>query len=158
MPAEPVPRGFHTLTPFVVVRDAARAIEFYKQAFGAEEYFCMRGPDGKSILHAQLKIGDSMLMLGDESPHSEVKSPRSVGSSTGGIMLYVDDVDAVFNRAVGAGATVRQPVNDMFWGDRMGNLEDPFGHMWSIATHKEDLSQAEIENRAKVVFAKTATQ
>jgi uncharacterized glyoxalase superfamily protein PhnB len=138
------------------VKNSAEAIEWYKMALGAEETFRMHGPDGKTVVHAEIRIGDSMVTLSDEFPSSEVKSPKTANGTTGGLMLYVADADAVFNRAVEAGATVRMPINDMFWGDRMGNLVDPFGHFWSIATHKEDLTPAEIEKRGREVYSKMA--
>ena len=152
-----VPDGFHTLTPHLVVRDAARAIEFYKQAFGAEEHFRDYSPDGK-LMHASLKIGDSMLMLNDEFPSMKVLSPQSVGGSSVTVHIYVEDVDRVFNQAVSAGATVTMPLMDAFWGDRYGHLVDPFGHRWSLATHKEDLSREEVRKRGEAVFAQMAQQ
>jgi len=143
MSAKPIPDGYHTLTPYMTVRDAARAIEFYKQAFGATEKGVMKGPDGK-VMHAELKIGDSIVMLADEFPQFGSVAPPSSGSGTG-LHIYTEDVDSAFDRAVTAGATVEMPVMDMFWGDRYGKLVDPFGHKWSIATHKKDMSPEEIE-------------
>ena len=128
----------------MTVRDAARAVDFYKQAFGAVEKGVMKGPDGK-ILHAELRIGDSLFMLADEFPQFGSLSPQSIGGSGMGLHIYVDDVDSAFDRAVKAGANVEMPVADMFWGDRYGKLVDPFGHKWSIATHTRDMSQEEIE-------------
>lgn len=154
---KPVPEGFHTITPHLVVRDAARAIEFYKQAFGAEVRSIHPMPDGK-IMHADLKIGDSIFMLHDEFPSMKVLSPQSLGGSSVTLNLYVEDVDALFNRAASAGAKVVMPVMDMFWGDRYGQLEDPFGHRWSLATHKEDLSSEEIEKRGQAAMAQMAKQ
>ncbi len=156
VPVKPIPEGYHSLTPSLVVDNAAGAIEWYKKALGAEEMYRMPGPDGKTIVHAEIRIGDSILMLSDEYPQSGIKSPKALGATTSGLMLYVDDVDAAFNRAVAAGATVRHPVSDMFWGDRMGNLTDPFGHSWSIATHKEDLTPAQIEERGREFLKKMA--
>lgn len=157
MPVKPIPEGFHALTSYLVVQNAAEAIEWYKKAFDAKETFRMNGPDGKSVMHAEMKIGDSHIMLSDETPaHPYMKSPKSVGAVTGGLMLYVKDVDSVFNRAVGAGATAQGQVSNMFWGDRMGNVVDPFGQSWSIATHVEDVAPEEIERRGREMFAKRA--
>jgi PhnB protein len=142
MSAKPIPDGYHTLTPYMTVRDAARAIEFYKQAFGATEKGVMQGPDGK-VMHAELKIGDSIVMLADEFPEFGSMAPSSGGSGTG-LHIYSEDVDSAFDRAVKAGATVEMPVMDMFWGDRYGKLVDPFGHKWSIATHMKDMSMDEM--------------
>lgn len=148
-----VPQGFRSVTPYLTLDDAARAIDFYKRAFGAEEVVRMDMPGGK-IGHAEIKIGDSMIMLGDEMPGSACKSPRSLNGTTSGVMLYVGDVDAVFNKAVSAGAEVESPVADMFWGDRYGRLKDPFGHSWSVATHKEDVAPAEMSKRMKDAMSK----
>ena len=144
MPVKAIPEGYHTLTPYLTVRDAARAIEFYKKAFGAEDRGAMKGPDGK-IMHAELKIGDSIIMLADEFPQYGVVAPETVGGSSSWLHIYVDDVDGAFDRAVKAGAVTEMPVADMFWGDRYGKLKDPFGHKWSIATHKADLSAEEMK-------------
>jgi uncharacterized glyoxalase superfamily protein PhnB len=156
--SKPIPEGFHTLTPHLVVRNAAQAIEFYKRAFGAE----VRGvshhsPDGK-ITHAELKIGDSILMLADEFPEANCLSPQALGGSPITLHIYVEDVDTAFSRAVAAGATVTMPLADQFWGDRYGQLVDPFGHRWSLATHKQDLTHEEIRKAAEAVFAKMAKQ
>jgi len=153
----PIPKGYHSGTPYLTVNDAARALEFYKRAFGAQEVTRMDGPDGK-IAHAEIKIGDSMIMLGDEMPGMGNRSPQSLGGTTGGVMLYVDNVDTVFNQAVSAGAQVEGPVTDMFWGDRYGRLKDPFGHSWSVATHIEDVAPAEMSKRMKDFAAKMAQQ
>ncbi|MDQ1390824.1 MAG: PhnB protein [Acidobacteriaceae bacterium] len=144
MAVQAIPRGYHTLTPYLTVRDAARAIEFYKKAFGAEEKGVMKGPDGK-VMHAELRIGDSLFMLADEFPQFGSLSPQAIGGSAMGLHIYVEDVDSAFERATKAGANVEMPVSDMFWGDRYGKLVDPFGHKWSIATHKRDMSAKEIE-------------
>lgn len=144
MPVKPIPDGYHTLTPFLTVKDAARAIEFYKKAFGATEKGVMKDPDGK-VMHAELRIGDSIIMLSDEYPDYGSVSPQSIGGSAMGLHIYVDGVDAAFDRAVKAGAQVEMPVMDMFWGDRYGKLKDPFGHKWSIATHTADLSMDEMK-------------
>ena len=152
--AKPKPEGYHTATPGITVKGADRAIEFYKQAFGAQEIMRFPAPDGKTIMHAEIRIGDSVIMLGDEIPGMGARSPQSLGGVSGTISLYVEDADAVYARALAAGATARVPVADMFWGDRSGRLIDPFGHEWSIMTHKEDLSPEEIDKRAQVFFAK----
>jgi PhnB protein len=153
MPVKPIPTGYHTATPYLVVNDAARAIEFYKRAFDATETVRMEGPQGK-IGHAELKIGDSMIMLGDEMPGSENRSPKALGGSPVGIFLYVTDVDAAFQKAVAAGAKVDKPLENMFWGDRYGKLTDPFGHSWSMATHIEDVAPAEMQKRMQAAMAK----
>jgi len=155
MAVKPVPDGYHTLTPFLTVRDAARAIEFYKQAFGAEERGVAKDPDGK-VMHAELKIGDSIIMLGDEYPEFGALSPQSIGGSGMGLHIYLDGVDAAFDRAVKAGAQIEMPVMDQFWGDRYGKLTDPFGHKWSIGTHIRDLSQEEMKQGMDEALAKAA--
>jgi PhnB protein len=152
---KPVPSGYHTVTPYLTLSNAASAIDFYKRAFGATEIFRMNGPDGK-IGHAEIKIGDSMRMLGDESPRSEGRSPQSLGGSTAGIFLYVEDVDTVFDAAVKAGAKVQQPLTNMFWGDRYGKLSDPFGHHWALATHVEDVAPEEMEKRMRAAMPQAA--
>jgi PhnB protein len=146
---KPIPSGFQTLTPHLVVRGASRAIDFYKKAFGAQEIGRLTGPDGKSIMHADLKIGDSHVFLVDEFPQMGCRGPEGIGGTAVTIHMYVEDVDAAFGKAVAAGAQVKMPVSDMFWGDRYGVLTDPFGHAWSIATHKEDLTSEEIRKRAQ---------
>jgi len=159
MSVKPIPDGYHTLTPYLTVRDAARAIEFYKQAFGAELRGggVMKGPDGK-VMHAELKIGDSIIMLGDEYPELGSLSPQSIGGSPMGLHIYLDGVDAAFARAVKAGAEVEMPVMDQFWGDRYGKLKDPFGHKWSIATHVKDLSEDEMKRGMQDAMAKAQHQ
>jgi PhnB protein len=152
-----IPQGFHSATPYLILNDATRALDFYKRAFGAQELMRMDGPNGK-IAHAEIKIGDSVIMLGDEMPGAPCRSPQSLGGTTCGVMLYVDNVDAIFNQAVGAGAQVDTPVADMFWGDRYGRLKDPFGHSWSVATHKEDVAPAEMSKRMQEAMQKTAHQ
>ncbi len=154
---KPIPEGYHTLTPYLVCRNAGRAIEFYKLVFGAQEYLRMPGPAGK-ITHAELKIGDSMMFLCDEFGEAGSASPEASGSRTISLFVYVEDVDSTFNRAVAAGARVEMAVADMFWGDRYGKLTDPFGHQWSIATHKEDVAPEEVARRAQTYFAKAAGQ
>jgi len=151
--AKPIPQGYHSVTPYLTLNDAARALEFYKRAFAAKEVMRMDGPDGK-IGHAEIKIGDSVIMLADEMPGAGSRSPQSLGGTTGGIFLYVENADAVFNQAVSAGAQVEAPLADMFWGDRYGRLKDPFGHSWSVATHKEDVAPAEMSKRMQDAVAK----
>ena len=146
MAVKAIPEGYYSLTPYLVVKGAAEAIEFYAKAFGATEMMRMPGPGGR-IMHAELKIGNSVLMLSDENPERGYLSPASRGGHTSSVMFYTDDVDATFKKAIAAGAKETTPVTDMFWGDRMGNLTDPFGHSWAIATHKEDVSPQEMEKR-----------
>jgi PhnB protein len=143
-----VPEGYHTATPYLIMDDAARAIDFYKRAFGATELLRFDAPGGK-IGHAEVKVGDSVIMLADEYPDMGYRSPRAIGGTPVSIMLYLDDVDAQFKRAVAAGAKVLRPVENQFYGDRTGTLEDPFGHVWTLATHVEDLSHDEIMRRAE---------
>ena len=145
MSVKPIPDGYHSITPFLTVRDATRAIEFYKQAFGAQERGVFMTPDGK-VMHAEITIGDSIIMLGDEFPEFGALSPESTGGAGMGLHIYVDGVDVAFDRAVKAGAQVEMPVMDQFWGDRYGKLKDPFGHRWSIATHTKDLSVDEMKH------------
>jgi PhnB protein len=149
---KPKPEGFHTATPTLVVRNAAQAIDFYKKVFGAEELMRMPSPDGK-ISHAEIKIGDSIIFLSDEFPQHGGKSPQTLGGFTGGIYLYVPDVDDVFQRAIAAGGKSAMPVTDMFWGDRHGNFTDPYGHSWGVSTHTEDLSEEEMGKRAQAFYA-----
>ncbi|GAC1449712.1 MAG: Dot/Icm type IV secretion system effector PhnB [Isosphaeraceae bacterium] len=148
MPVKPIPEGYHTVTPYLTIKDAASAIDFYKQAFGATEQLRMAGPDGK-IHHAEIRIGDSMVMLADEFPEMGMRGPGSLGGSSCGIALYVEDADAVFNQAVAAGAKAIRPVSDQFYGDRSGKLEDPYGHVWNVGTHKEDVSPEEMRKRSE---------
>jgi len=150
---KPIPDGYHTVTPYLVITNAGKAIEFYKEAFGATECMRLATPDGK-VMHAEIKIGDSPIMLCDECPDWNALSPQTIGGTSVSIMLYVEDVDAVVNRAVVAGAKVLMSVEDQFWGDRMGTVSYPFGHKWSIATHKEDVTPEEISTRAKALFGK----
>ncbi len=146
--AKPIPEGFHTATPYLIIKDAASAIEFYKKAFGATELMRMADPNGK-VRHAEIKIGDSPFMITDESPEfPEWLSPQSRGGTPVDIYLYVENVDAVFSQAIAAGAKELLPVKDQFYGDRSGGVTDPFGHVWYIATHKEDVSPEEIRKRA----------
>jgi uncharacterized glyoxalase superfamily protein PhnB len=141
------PPGYHTITPSIVVRDAARAIEFYQRAFGAEELHRLAGPDGK-IMHAEIRIGDSIVMLGEENEQWGARSPLSTQGNPGSLHIYVPDVDAAFARAIQAGATVRYPIEDAFWGDRYGKVTDPFGHEWGLATRMKTLSPEEVEKAA----------
>ena len=152
MAAKPIPEGYHSLTTYLAVENAAEAIEFYKRAFGAQECLRMPGPDG-SIGHAELDIGDSKLMLSDPFPQSTVRPPGEVGGTTASVFMYVEDVDAVVKQAVDAGATVTMEVADQFWGDRFGTVSDPFGHVWSIATHVEDLTPEQIAERGQAAMA-----
>ena len=152
MAAQAVPEGYHTLTPYLSVDDAAAAIDFYQRAFGATERGRMDGPDGK-IAHAELAIGDSIVMLADPFPQFQAKPPKELGGTTVGLFLYVDNVDEVFRQAVEAGATSTMEPEDQFWGDRFGTVTDPFGHQWQIATHVEDVPPEEMEERAKTAMA-----
>jgi PhnB protein len=154
-----IPDGFHALTPHLVVRDGAAAIDFYKKAFGAQELTRMAMPGNeKKIMHALLKINDSMLMLMDEFPDMQAKGPASLGGSPITIHIYVTDVDAAVDRAVKAGAKVKMPVDDMFWGDRYGVITDPFGHSWSLATHVRDVAPAEMAKAAETACANSAAK
>jgi PhnB protein len=153
----PIPKGYHSITPYLVVNDAARAIDFYKRAFGAQEKMRMDSPGGK-IAHAELKIGDSIIMLSDEMPGTGARSPRSLGGSAASVFLYVENVDTVFKQAVSAGAKADAEPSDMFWGDRYGKITDPFGHQWSLATHKEDVAPEEMAKRTKDAMAKMGRQ
>jgi PhnB protein len=144
----PIPKGYHTVTPSLTVRNAAEAIEFYKKALGAEERMRMPTPDGK-IGHAELKIGDSIVFLNDEMPNMGHKSPQTLGGTTGSLFIYVEDVDNAFQKAVNAGGKTKMAVTDMFWGDRYGQFIDPFGHTWGLATHVEDVPEQEMEKRMR---------
>jgi PhnB protein len=149
--AKPVPDGYHTVTPYLTIRGAAAAIEFYKRAFSATEIMRIADPNGK-VGHAEIRIGDSPIMLSEEMPEMGVRSPEAIGGSPVTIHLYVNDVDALAAQAVAAGAKVLRPVEDQFYGDRGGKLADPYGHLWWIATHKEDVSLEEIRKRASAMF------
>ncbi len=150
MPVHHIPEGYHSVTPYLVVDGAAEALEFYKKAFGAKEVMRMPGPGGR-IAHAEIKIGDSHVMLADEHPEQGHRGPKSIGGTPVGIMIYVEDVDAVFAAAVAAGAKETRPVEDQFYGDRSGHITDPFGHNWMIATHIEDVSPEEMDRRLKAM-------
>ncbi len=149
---KPIPEGYHAVTPYLALDDAAEAIEFYKKVFGAKERARMEAPGGK-IGHAELEIGDSVVMLADAFPQSTTRPPSELGGTTAGVFLYVEDVDAVVKQAADAGATITQEVADQFWGDRFGSVKDPFGHSWAIATHVEDVSPDEMAERAKEAMA-----
>ena len=150
----PIPEGFSTLTPHMVIRNASDAIEFYKKAFAAEEIMRMPGPDGNGIMHAEIKIGNSMIMIVDEMPGmKKCVSPDKLGGTTIGITIYCEDTDALYQRAIDAGATEMMKPMDMFWGDRYSKVSDPFGHVWEICTHIEDVSPEECTKRAKDWFA-----
>ncbi len=144
---KPIPEGYHTVTPYLIVHDAAAAIRYYQKAFGAKETFRMPGPDNK-IAHAEIQIGDSRIMLADEFPAMKALSPRTIGGTPVSLMVYVEDVDAVQASAIKAGGTETRKVEDMFYGDRAGTVTDPFGHVWYLATHKEDLTPEEIQHRS----------
>lgn len=146
MAVNAIPEGYHSITPYLIVRGAARAIEFYKQAFGATELLRMPGPNN-TIGHAEIKIGDSVIMLADEMPNGQYRSPESVGGSPVSLMIYIEDVDQVFARAMSLGSKETRAVQDQFYGDRSGNLIDPFGHVWTVATHVEDVAPEEMQRR-----------
>ena len=154
----PIPAGYHTITPYIVVKDTRKAIEFYKRAFGAElRGGIAEGPDGK-VMHAEIKIGDSILMLNDEMPDYKVLAPTSTNADTCvSLFLYVENADKVFESAKAAGAVVTQPLEDQFWGDRYGKLRDPFGHSWSIATHIKDLTPEQMKAAMDEAMAKMPT-
>jgi PhnB protein len=153
---KPIPDGFHTLTPYLIIKGAAEAIDFYKRAFGATERFRMAGADGKSIGHAEILFGDSIVMLADESPQMSHLSPQSLKGTPVSFLLYVTDVDAAFKRAVEAGASVKQPLENKFYGERAGSVVDPFGHHWTLMTHVEDVTPEEMDKRLKAEYAKMA--
>ena len=150
-----IPTGYHTITPALIVKDARAAISFYKKAFGAQEKEVFTGPDGR-VMHAEVKIGDSILMLTDEMPQMGSLSPTSLKGSPASLYLYVENADSLFQQAVKAGAEVAMPITDMFWGDRWGQVSDPFGYKWSIATHKEDLTLDQMRRRSEQFFAAQA--
>jgi len=155
MAVKPIPDGYYTATPYLIIKGAARALDFYKQAFGAEELMRFPMPDGK-VGHAEIKIGNSPIMLADEFPEMGHKSPESLGGSPVSIMLYVPDVDKTFAQALKAGGKELQPLKDQFYGDRSGTLTDPFGHVWTVSTHKEDVSPEEMDRRHKAMMAEKA--
>ena len=143
---KPIPDGYHSITPYLVIKGAAAAIDFYKQAFGATEIMRMPQPDGR-VGHAELKFGDSVVMLADEYPEMDVVGPKTLGNTSVGLLLYLDDVDKAVERAVSLGATIKKPVADQFYGDRTGTIEDPFGHKWTLAVHIEDVTPEEMQRR-----------
>jgi PhnB protein len=155
--AKPIPDGYRTVTPYIAIRGAAQAIDFYKRAFGAQEIARMTDPDGKRVMHAEIKIGDSIVMISDEFPQGGCVSPQTLGGTAVSLFMYVPDVDTAFKRAVDAGAKSTMAPTDMFWGDRFGKLVDPFGHEWAMATHKEDLSEEEIRKRGAAAMAAMGT-
>jgi PhnB protein len=152
MAVQPIPDGYNSVTPYLAVDDATAAIAYYKKAFGAKERMRMDAPGGK-IGHAELEIGDSVVMLSDPFPQASTKPPKELGGTTASVFMYVEDVDAVVKQAVDAGATIAMEVADQFWGDRFGTITDPFGHLWSIATHVEDVPPEEMAERAKEAMA-----
>lgn len=152
---KPIPEGYHSVTPYLSLKGAAEGIEYYKKAFGATELFRMEH-EGK-IGHAEIKIGDSPIMLADEFPEMGFVSPATLGGSPVGIMIYVDDVDTIFKQAIDAGGVEKKPVQDQFYGDRSGTLTDPFGHVWTVATHKEDVAPEEIDKRLAAMKASGAS-
>ena len=151
MPVSPIPEGYHSVTPYLVIKNAAAAIEFYKKAFGAVELFRMPAP-GSKIRHAEIKIGDSPVMLADEYPDMGFKGPESFGGTPVSLMIYVDDVDKIYPQAIAAGGKELRPLQNQFYGDRSGTLIDPFGHVWMIGTHVEDISEEELAKRAEAAM------
>ena len=151
MATKPIPEGYRTVTPYLIIKGAAEAIEFYKRAFGATELLRMADPHGR-VGHAEIKIGDSVIMLADEHSAMGYRGPRSLGGSSVSILLYLEDVDVVFERALKAGAKAQRPVANQFYGDRTGTLEDPFGHVWTVATHVEDVPPEEMRRRAEAAM------
>ena len=156
MAVKPIPEGYHTITPYLAIANASEAIEFYKRAFGAKERLRMSSPDG-GVGHAELEIGDSLVMLSDPLPQSTVRPPTERGGPTASVFMYVENVDDVVKKAVDEGATIEMEVADQFWGDRFGVITDPFGHVWSIATHVEDVPPAEMAERSKAALAEMSS-
>ena len=153
MPAKPIPDGYQAVTPYLIVKNAAQALEFYKRALGATESFRLASPDGK-IGHAEMRIGDSVVMLADEHPEMGHVGPRTIGGTPVSLHVYVEDVDTRFKQAIAAGGKETRAVTDQFYGDRSGSFEDPYGHLWHLSTHKEDVSPQEIDRRAAERFGK----
>ncbi len=153
---KPIPEGFHSVTPMLTLKNSLKAIEFYKKAFGAKILEVMPSPDGKGTMHATIKIGDSVLMMGDEMPNQQCKSAESLSGSPVSFYIYVPNADAAFKQAIAAGAAETMPVADMFWGDRCGSLKDPFGYSWMIATHNRDLTEEQMREGAQSFFAAAA--
>lgn len=154
--AKQIPEGYQTVTPMLIFRDARKALEFYRRAFGAEERYVMPAPDGKGVMHAELRIGSSVIMMGEEHPQEPCKSAETLGSSPVSFYIYLDNVDEAFQTALAAGAESRMAVEDMFWGDRAGTVQDPFGYSWTLATHTKDLTPQEIQQGAQAFFARMA--
>lgn len=150
---KPIPEGYNSITPYLVIKGAAAAIDFYRTAFNATEVMRMPMPDGR-IGHAELRMGDSVVMLADESPEAEAISPSTLGGTTVGLMIYVEDADSIFNKAISMGAKVKKPMATQFYGDRNGTIEDPFGHKWTIATHVEDVTPEEMKRRMDAMMKK----
>ncbi len=157
MAVKPIPQGYHSVTPYLIINGAVKALEFYKTAFGAVELFRMADPNGR-IGHAEIKIGDSPVMLADEMPEMKYFSPQSLGGTPVSLMIYVENVDQRFDAAVKAGATVTRPVKDQFYGDRSGTLADPFGHVWTVATHIEDVPPEEMTQRMEAMMKSMASK
>lgn len=155
MAVKPIPEGYHSVTPYLIVDDCAKALDFYKRAFGATELFRMDAPGGK-IGHAEIKIGNSPLMLADEYPEMGYRSAKAIGSTPVSLMIYVEDVDSAYPQAIAAGGKELKPLQDQFYGDRSGTLEDPFGHVWTVSTHKEDVPPEEMERRMTEMSAQKA--
>ena len=153
---KPIPDGYRTVTPYLFIKGASAAIDFYKNVFGATERVRMPGPNGR-VMHAELQIGDSIIMLADEVPQIGAKSPQTIGGASSSLHVYVENVDAIAQKAVDSGATLSRPVADMFYGDRTGTIIDPFGHIWSIATHIEDVSPEEMKKRMANAMSQSAT-
>jgi uncharacterized glyoxalase superfamily protein PhnB len=147
-----IPEGYHSVTPYLVFKDARKAIKFYKLAFGAQERFAMPGPDGKGVMHAELQIGNSIIMMSEENPQQPCKSAETAGATPVSFYLYLENVDQAFRIALEAGAEARMPVQEMFWGDRTGTVQDPFGYSWTLATHNKDLTMQEIQQGAQAFF------
>lgn len=154
----PIPKGYHSVTPILVFKDTGKAIEFYKRALGAQELYAMPGPDGKGVMHAELRIGTSVIMMGDENPAQSCKSAETLGGSPVTFYIYLENVDDAFKVAVEAGAKSRVPVENMFWGDRVGTIQDPFGYSWMLATHVKDPTPEEIQQGAQTACANTANK
>jgi len=155
MATKHIPEGYHSVTPYLIIKDAAAALDFYKRAFGATELIRMPAPDGR-VAHAEIKIGDSVIMLADEYPEMGHRSAQTLGGSCVSLMIYVEHVDEVFKQAIASGAKETQPIKSQFYGDRSGSLQDPYGHQWTIATHVEDVTPEEMDRRAKEFMEKQA--
>ena len=154
MPQKPIPEGYHTVTPYLIVKDASLALDFYKSALDAVELYRMPDPSGR-VAHAELRVGDSQIMLADEFPDMGAVSPQTLGGAGVSFLVYVEDVDSAFRKAIAAGGKERRPVQDQFYGDRSGTLEDPFGHQWTLATHVEDVSPEEMQRRFEAMSRQT---